>query len=212
MVPWFKATAQGSDIPDSGDLQARYDFSQEDGSLPIADQTGNGYDLTGSYSGVSADINGNQAGSFDGVDDETSATWTSVSEPNHIFAVFEYRGLSPFANNIMISDPSGSEQIYETNAWAMYNGSVVSGGTSDTSPHVGAWLFDGANSSLRIDGTTLATGDPGSTPLEGLRLGSVGGNLYANVKFGEILVYRSDRSGNYSEIESYLADKWGITI
>jgi len=203
----------GVAIPDAQDLYAHYDFSKEDGSTTVTDQTGNGRDISGSYSGTSVDINGVQAGDFDGSDDNLSTTWSTVSEPWHIFAVIQYKTES---GDILDGASQAESRMYGPvfGDWRLYQGgsSVVIGGTSDTNPHIIGGLF-GSTDVLRLDGSQLASADSGSSDLTGLTVGSRGNNeKYGDVKIGEILVYPQDKSDIQSEIEQYLSDKWGITI
>lgn len=204
-------------IPDSGDLQARYDWTVASGTSTVADQTGNGYDLTGTYTGPTATINGMQAGEFDGVDDSLGVDWTNQPQPNHIFIVFKY--LSDPAEPSAVCDGAsdgrnkfGTDADGDLDLYAGNSNNVVDG-NADTNPHVASALFDGANSVLRLDGSQVASGDVGGQDLGGLIVGSQPNDAnYTNVAVGEILPYPQDKSGIQSDVESYLADKWGLTI
>jgi hypothetical protein len=82
----------GGAIPDSGNLYANYDFRENNGSLPIVDQTGNGYDLDqGSFRGVGETINGNQAGHFSRSDNDgvyiSSTDWDQLDSPYTVYTV-----------------------------------------------------------------------------------------------------------------------------
>jgi len=212
-VKAFDTSASG--IPDSGDLHARYDFSEEDGSLPITDQTGNGYDLvSGTYSGVGASINGVQAGDFDGADDNVYTSFASESQPNHVFIVINSDAVtgntSPFDG-----DTAVSQLVFVTNVsgnWAMIAGSTLEDGTANTGPIIISALFNGSNSAIRVNGTE-STGDAGTTALDGVSLGARGdGSNNYDGAIGEVLVYPQDKSSVVGDIEKYLADKWGITL
>jgi len=205
----------GPEIPDSEDLQARYDFSEEDGSTPVTDQTGNGHDLTGSYSGVGASINGVQAGKFDGTDDSLSTTWGAISEPYHIFVVARVDSLgrqylldggSEYDHSIYPWDPGSEWRIYQGG-----NSDVADGGTFyNTNPHLLNALFGPGTDYLRIDETDVNNGDTGSSDSTGLTLGMQGGGgFHIDATVGEVLVYSTDKSSIETEVESYLTAKWG---
>ena len=206
---------QSNTVPDSGDLRARYDFSQEDGSTTVTDQTGNGNDLTGNYSGVGVSINGVQAGEFDGVNDLLDVTFAAESQPNTVFIVFEQ--ISDTGDNAAIFDGDSklSHALLEDvqdNAYEIFAGSRIGGSTTRSvgDVEVVSGLFDGANSVLRIDGTQDATGDVGSGSLNGFTLGGQGDDSnYSNVKIGELLDYPQDKSGIFGDVENYLINKWG---
>lgn len=206
-------------IPDSGDLHARYDFSEEDGSLPIADQTGNGHDLdSGSYSGVSGSINGVQAGVFDGAGDVVYETESTIGQPFHVFAAFEFQTASGSSGTVFMYDSAALDNVgfgVRTNS-AEYRiasgGSTLNGGAADTNPHVASGLHD-STTVLRVDGSQNVSGSTGSSGLDGLALGELwSGDKHAHVHIGEVLVYPMDKTSKQSDIEQYLADKWGVTI
>ena len=208
-------------IPDEQDLHAHYDFSQEDGSLPITDQTGNGRDIVnGGYSGVSADINGVQAGEFDGTSDGvyTDQFASNLSPPYTYAYVAELN--DPPNNELSIPVNSQFEStdlaqfIHRTdslNTVQMGYGDILRGGSEFDTLVTGIFSSSG---SLRTMGVERDTGDTTGQSAEAVEIGSRGGGTDRNFdgKFGELLVYDGDKSSNIGEIEGYLADKWGITI
>jgi hypothetical protein len=104
----------------------------------------------------------------------------------------------------------------ESGSWGMWASSFVTGGTIDTDNHIQDALYDGASSSVEIDGSGVASGDPGSNSIGPLSIGSdaAGGSgeqYYGDI--GEMLFYSTGHgSSTRSDVQSYLADKWGITI
>jgi len=204
-------------IPDSQDLHARYDFSEEDGSLPVVDQTGNGYDLSlGGYSGISTDINGVQAGNFNGTDDfvEYDGSFLDI-RPISLFIVVDHEGgdsefiFSGNANNFVVMG-------WETSSWYARFGQTVYGGADDTKQLIS--LIDagsGGTSELRENGSQTGSGDLGSENITTVGLGK---DIYNNGRFwdgqiGEVLLYNKQVSDSTrDEAEAYLADKWGITL
>jgi len=209
-----RAVGVGSAIPDSGDLQAHYDWRQASGTSSVTDQTGNGHDLTG-HSGPTATINGNQAGLFDGNDDLLTTSWPSESQPNTYFAVFRVENDSGSFQYIFDADTDLNHGFGLTNGteWRIFAGSSVDGGTHDTNVHIVSALFDGANSVLRIDGTQVASGDTGTGVFGGLSVGArPSGSSYTNVSVGEWFGYPMDKSSIFANAEQYLADEWGVTL
>ena len=214
-----------SAIPDSEDLHARYDatkLSLSDGD-PVstwADETGNGYDLTAGIQPtyVANGINSNAAIEFNGTDDYLDTMFSALSQPNTVFAVFEFQSVDDNANEAMIdSADTNNRHAHVANnfgRWAMFGGEVLDTGTADTDAHIWSALWDTTSSVLRLDGgATEATGDAGSQSLNGLRVGSApGGQEWANVRLGEILIYPEDKSGIQTDVEGYLSDKWGIGV
>ena len=212
-------SASSGGVPDATDLQTRYDLSVEDGSMPISDQTGNGYDLgNGSYTGVGTTINGLQAGEYDGVDDSTWVTFSEVSQPTTIAMVVQLDATTSGSNLEWFDGDSGATHLIRSRTFNgefnIYGGNTLNAGVSeDTNPHIFVCLFNGTSSVIRIDGTEAATGDAGSLGLDGVTLGSRGDqSLYAPIRIGEVLVYPQDKSSIFGDIESYLSDKWGVTL
>lgn len=203
-------------IPDSEDLHAHYDFPQEDGAMPVTDQTGNGYDLTdGSYTGVGTSINGVQAGDYDGTDDATYTSFSEVSQPTTVSLVIQlestpgdfFDGFSGASELIRARDSTG-------NFGAFAGSNFDSTFSSDTNAHIITVLFNGASSVFRIDGQNVASGDSGTNGLDGVTLGSrgAGSQNHSDIRIGEVLVYSQDKSSIFGDIDSYLSDKWGIAV
>jgi len=102
--------------------------------------------------------------------------------------------------------------------FTMYAGS--SAPTTPSTPYENDWhlfnmSYNGAGSVLRIDGVQLGTGDCGSQPMGSIGLGCA---YIQSVTFlkgftAEFLLYNKElTAGERSDVEQYLADKWGITI
>ena len=214
----------GSAIPDSGALHSHFDFSEEDGNLPVSDLSGNGHDLdSGGYSGVNVTINGVQAAEFDGTDDvvTTSDGGDNVSDespPNTIALVLDCPENSEAG--VFEGSPDGNfdHQIGmgfdgPDNEFDMHND--ISGGDTDNTPSVLVAVFDGSNSFLRQDGTEVVSGSISSDILKNITLG---GQADETTRFwegfmGEVLIYPDRRtSSQIDEIETYLSDKWDIGL
>jgi len=205
-------------IPDSGDLHAQYDWSNNSTTTSsVPDLTGNGFDLTGSFTNLTGSINGVQAGEFDGSSDEVSVNFSNQLQPNTIFCVVQfitvsstnfegvYGGRNTAGTNQFMSNDSGGYDVFA--------GTNLSSSTSaDTSPHIFSVLFDGTSSIIRQDGTQVASGDAGTRVLDGFVVGKNPFNEFANVYIGEILIYPQDKSSIFSDVEDFLSSKWGISV
>lgn len=198
--------------PDSTDLHSWYDWTEASGTSSVTDQTGNGHDLSGTYTGPTGSINSLQAGRFDGADDLLSAAWATEGQANTMFAV-----IKPLSVGGTWWDSAGSQAhqsyVANTDEWGFFAGSGISGGTVDTSPHILAILADGASSIIRVDGTQVASGGSGTDGFDGINVGANrnDGN-YGNFDIGEFLFYPQNKSAIFGDVESYLSNKWGITI
>jgi hypothetical protein len=144
-----------------------------------------------------------------------SASFGPLTQPTTIFLVLKLIDTAGFY--ILMDSTAGATDRHvfahnnATGDWEMYAGaSAIVGGTPDTSAHVFTVTFNGASSSLRIDGVEVFTGDPGSGGLDGITLGAdVNSDGDSKVVYGEVLPYDAlIDSTDRSTIEAYLATKW----
>jgi len=214
-------------IPDEGDLHARYDATKlllNDGDTVStwSDQTGNGHDLTAGEAPTfkTSIINGNPVVRFDGIDEYLSTSFGTLPQPNHIFMVIKKQtnGSDTSLRFIAYGLSSGNRHAPYVNGgtWrftAEVGTAIVSGVGIDTNPHINATLGNGTSSTLRLDGSQIASGDAGADDLTGLKVGTRNSEIqFGDFDIGEILVYGQDKSGIQTDVEQYLSDKWGITI
>jgi len=193
--------SDGDPIDTWPDEAGANDLSQATASLQPTYQTG--------------EINGKPIVRYDGADDFHRVSFSTVSQPFQHFVVYKHR--SNTINRWLIDGASTPAFYYETdgsNRREMFAGSAIKGSDDDTNPHILTTRFDGASSSFRIDGTTDASGNAGSNGLDGLTVGARNTNAnHGDYDVGEILVFFSALStSDRDAVESFLADKWGITI
>jgi len=198
--------------PAEGDLQARYDFSQETGGTPITDRSGNNFDLTGSFSGLSRTINGVEAGEF--VSDSLTVDFAGINQPFTVAAVVKFDVLD--SNKEFFDGGSSGEALFKAfnDEYQLFsNGNGYSASGVDTNPHILLARYDGTNSLIREDGTQLASGSVGDGSLTGITLGT-GRNRsnFFDGLLGEVLVYRGDQAANFADIELFLGEKFGIQL
>ena len=209
----------GDAIPDSEDLHSRFDFSEEDGSVPVVDQTNNGNDLdSGSYSGVGVDINGVQAGDFDGNDDGVAGSGhDEIDTPYHEFAVF-VRDTDGGGGGYITSAPGDHPSIRthdaddEINARPSDNDVTVTANHGD--PILVEVLWDTDETTLHNvseDNTDTISEVGGSST--GLTLGrSDGGDFHLPGKIGEVLRYTESKETKRADIHDYLESKWNLNL
>ena len=209
------------DIPDSEDLQIHADASDKT-DVSSTWETGIGPDLSavGSPSIQTDEQNGNNAVRYDGENDgHSSGSFTSSqTQPNHLFVVFRARETDFDATLPILAteDDTNRQDILQDESgdgeWGLNSGSNIRGGSTDTNWHIASALFNGSNSTLRIDGTQVASGDAGSDGWPSLTVAYLdwaSGNEHA-IDVGEILGYQTDKSDIVTDIESYLNDKWAV--
>jgi len=101
-----------------------------------------------------------------------------------------------------------------TNVWRATSGAALDAGTPNTSAHLLAGVFNGTSgSSLRLDGTSIATGSTGTNSASvSSHVGRNGaGTAYWDGWVAEILHYDSVLSAtDIARVEAFLNAKWAI--
>ena len=216
-VKAFDTSASG--IPDSGDLYAPYDWQEASGTSTVNDQTGNGRDLTGTYTGPTETINGFQAGAFDETDDVLSVDFSAISQPFTIFMVWRPDTVGT-SSEYVLDGGSSNEAAFRSGGgnWVLNagGGSVDDNNdVSDNTTLIGEVLFNSANSAGRANDTEVVAGNPGSDDLTGLTINQRGDRsdvALAGWTWGEMLVYPSDKTGIRQDVYSYFESRWGSIL
>jgi len=189
-----------SAIPDS--IVAQFDarqlsgFADGDSVTTRPDQSGNGNDASGSGTYRSSEINGNAAVEYDPANnDQHSVSFGSnISQRVVVFAVTQTqltsqgsktdpRGVvAADTNRSWFSEPQGNGNGFNVDAGS----SGTQGGTTNTNPTLLTAIFDGANTELRDNGTTvIGPTDLGSADWDGISIGYLpflGGRLPMGVR------------------------------
>ena len=204
---WFDASDTDS-ITQSGGLVSQ-----------LNDLSGNGNNLT---QGTSANqpltgsrtLNGLNVLDFDD-NVLVNATFTTTS-PYTLIAVAEL-------DNQTSSDYLLSSNLLDVvlgfqnvgNAVFIYNDSQqVAGANISTGSHLIVATFDGSSSSVRLNGASYITGTVGTLGMSDLYVGrrSDGAGIFYGGFAEAIIVDGTLTAGQIADTETYLANKWGITI
>lgn len=205
----------GTAIPDSA-LDHYLPSNFDDGTNEWAGDLGN-YTLSataGDPSLATSDINGEDAVHLNGDDVLQSADFsTPVSQPVTHLGVF--RLLDDF--RYPFGSTTGDFQAIQSADpdWRMGAGTQLEGGSYDTSYHVYAVIFDGADSVLRIDGANSLSGDAGTNAFDGISLGTQAtSGVTGEVYWAEYLPCDADLrdTGELSTQEQRVANKYDITL
>ena len=186
------------------------------------DQSGNGRDLSGFGSPQlrSSDVNGHDAIELTGASQERlrSATFTTVSQPVHVFAVFNlptwatgdiiYQ-LDSLGNILGVENASVSPQIHQT---------AGSAGTNIVSPTLNTYYlvqsyFNGASSFQQLNNSSAVSGgNPGTQSMTRVTLGArFDGNSSGNVEIAEFAVYGSEITGSdLTSLTGYFNTRYSI--
>ena len=147
-------------------------------------------------------------------DQHTVTFGASVGQPADVFIVGQLVTNSGSSDGSLFGDPSETMYVRsgDSDAWELYaGGSLLSGSSPDTNPHVYTTRLDGANSVFYIDGSSDLSGNAGANGLNGLVIANRSGDdQQGDLRTGQILVYNPDAPGyNRSDVRNYLVDGWG---
>lgn len=210
-----------------------HDFSDSasrtvDGSYitSIVDKSGNSRSMYQSVSAYRPTIvpgvqNGRDAVVFSGSIDQCidgtfpvpqGVTYTFVGRTN------DASGYRPFIDGISAVWTAGRHFIstLSTGVLIMYSGNSLEAPTAGSIigvPVIISAHFDGANSWIRLDGVTVATGNAGTLTVSALRYGlDYVKNLSLSGWIGEVIAETSGSVAVAARNEQYLATKWGLEL
>jgi len=157
--------------------------------------------------------------SFNSGTDSMYYSGFSVSQPFTVFVVATKRLSSNINYSFVIEPNSGSSSVilYAGLQLAIYAGTA----NQSTSPvlsfvanstRIYSAVFNGSSSLLAYDGNATSSLNPGTASWPGVYLGRDWAGIYDSGDYGEILFYNSALGTTQrQQIESYLAQKWGLT-
>jgi len=211
----LRSASSLSAIPVPG-LLHQYDWSDGSTTTSTVPDLAGDDDLTGGFTDLNATINGVQAGNFDGTADSVSGAFSSsVAQPVEIYSVTETSNNGDTQiittgtnnNNITAKRFGTTDFVYQLNAGNNING----GSAASNDPELLTTRFDGGSSLLRVNGSEELSGPAGTNGMDGLVVSR--DDLPVDGAVAEVLVYDPTVSDySRSDVEQYLADKWGITL
>jgi len=216
---------------DIDDLQAWWDFSDEDTITKVDDRisqvddkSGNDHHLTQSTSSLKPlweeSIKNNlDIGNF--TDSRLmKASWIALTQPNTIAGAVKMPISNTDQKNICdVYDNAeggsgGGFANDDTQKLAIFSASNVKF-TDIGFGNVWAYFCNiyGGSADLRMNGSSLVTGDSGTVDNNGMTVSNHRtSNTYGNILCGELIVYNQAVSGSdLSDLETYLSEKWDIS-
>ena len=183
------------------------------------DKSGNGNDVAQGTAAAqptsgTRTLNGLNVIDFDGSDYFKTAASVNIAQPSTIFLVLDVDSTaSPFFFDSHSATPrfiAGISTDFFFNA-----GTSIFGSAGSTGSKLFRYTFDGASSSMFIDGVSDATGDAGSNSLGLITVGAryTEAANFTNGAFAEVIIVDGTLTADeIADTEQYLADKWGITL
>lgn len=161
--------------------------------------------------------NGRNVAVFDGTNDTLSRNPFGLAQPFTVFSVIKVTGLAS-EGNIKLVWGSGSfpSQYVRTTSgtgrWSSYGGANLNATSpvTDSNFHVLVSTFDGASSSIRLDGSDIVTGSLGAIALSGnFYVGSDGASGFWNGAIASILLCPTPSAAARNAYEASLKAIWG---
>jgi len=166
------------------------------------------------------DADGNYVLRYNGFDDQLTVSGVTITQPFTFIGASRYRVID--GNGPLYRDTSGENAVSYTTASAgdslnIYAGNVLSSGVAaDTSPHVRVDIFNGANSSISLDGVQIASGNAGALPLIGsgqlLFLGRSAGATPEVDMYSTLFINRVLDPAEINDVLGFFAGTSGATI
>ena len=191
------------------------------GSLPrVFDASGNEQDAiqttTADQPALDKDSIGGRWGmTFDGSGDELISNNNFATSPTTHFWVASLNTL-PADHHIVDgyqSNVNDTRQIIRsfTGNWDIYDSSGLTDDLADQNDHLFEAIFDGANSELVIDGTSVVQGDTGGGTLEDMTIGSNRNDSYWEGPINQGLIFDVRLSSSQrSKIRSRIQDWYSL--
>jgi hypothetical protein len=224
LVAWYDFSNVATLWQDTARTSAITTDGQE--ILGVTDQSGNANHLDGGTTGPTYETNvknGLSVGRGNGTDSSLVTSGIDTPQPVTILAVVAHSTGDVSSNRGFLSGENTRPYIFvpSTDVWSFYAGTAVNSAVAvGTSHHVITAKFNGASSVLYRDGTSIATGNPGTGGFDfdgddRTRLfsssGSAGtGGEYWAGDIGELLIFDTALSDtDRGALEDHLQEKWG---
>ena len=203
-----------------------------DGIVPwILDQSGNVRHLSNPTesqcpllytNGEIVKTNGRPVLKFDGVDDHLFYEFTEpIDMPFSLFSFFKYNTKAGGNIGVNLVDRQSGYYCGSTS----FNGiaSVLSaypegaGIPNDTQPHVNSTVFNGGNSVTKFDQSAIKNNlNYGNGSIERIYMGATyrpndGTDFEADVNYGELIMYPSNKTSGVAELHQNIIDHYGIS-
>ena len=92
----------------------------------------------------------------------------------------------------------------------------ITGGTADTNPHLLTYTFNGASSSLFVDGTSTITGNAGANALRAIEVFAVanGWGFFSSGHIAFFLIFNTDPTAlpEWAAFKAWVTSTYGITV
>jgi hypothetical protein len=212
---WLDASRQATLFTDAGTTQVAtsgqsiYQWNDLSGNNRHATQT-----TLGNRPTWVAPVNGqNGLGvvSFNGSNQLITATSGLSAQPFEYYIVFKFKSTTTNDRIVFGAGDKGNFDGNSGGGWNLYSGALLAGGIrTGTSWAMANCKFNGSSSALRINASSVLSGNAGLGTPTTLSLAGNGSTDWGDVVVAEFIVYPTTlSSGDQNLVESYLKTKWG---
>lgn len=220
---WLQeSTAGAAQVANNGSLVAWYkagfEMSNTSSTLTAwGDLSSNGHDFSigtaPQFNVTTSGQNGHMTVTFNGTDDYmTVEVSPAITQTTTMFVAMKADATTSGEVFWDGYDATNQNAFYLPNGnWGLFAGSIFDTGVAaDTDWHVFTLTFAGASSEIRIDGSSIGTGDAGTESFGGFYMGrNIAGSNYGAFTLGEIIVLDGAPSTTVrDQIEAYLTAYW----
>lgn len=185
-ISTWAATVGNNAVQATGDNQFQYKTGQQNGLPALVD------DGSGSAKYMA------------------TASFGTLAQPYTIWIVMKAGSTASYPAFIDGLSTSNRAIFYgNAGVWDMAAMTDTNGGTMDTNWHIFCLKFNGASSSITIDGDAPTTVNPGTNSFVGMTIGAAyDGSLRGQMSVGQIIVQNA-LPPNEAGLLAHLRDKWG---
>ena len=174
------------------------------------------------YRASTAAFNNQPTVQGDGIDDYLAVNFAPYYiQPYYIVAAMSKGKAANVAETIFSDHTGGAHEVASytgtgASTWRMKASTELTGGTADTNPHLLTYTFNGASSSLFVDGTSTITGNAGANPLLALELFALanGYGLFSSGHIAFFLIFTTNPTAlpEWATFKAWVTSTYGITV
>lgn len=171
---------------------------------------------TASPTYVTAYQNGLNAILFNGSNQALQYDMADIPQPYTRVIAFKSTNWGTGGTQIITGGPSYTGEIGKLNGntnLVIYSGATLTyGSLANTTPYIVIAVFNGASSSIRVNGGTPVTGNAGASALTGVNMGvEYGvGNWWQGYGFENMVYTGAMSTADQDKIFTYLNNKWAV--
>lgn len=151
---------------------------------------------------------------FDGVDDRltNATTGASISHPFSVVAIAQYTSIP--SSGYLMDQNAGARIIIgvSTSQWQIFAGTAQKGGTPTTGIHSFVGYFNTTSSTLKVDNSTVASGNTGSNAYTDFTMNPATGAFSGRIAFLGIKAGDVTADAGWNTFKTWASATYGVTF